>query len=1168
MITSDNKMLLMTQDFEVLSDAPIQTEDFGEEQAIDVGWGSKSTQFHGSLGKTAAQQAKEQAAIAARGSISPDDDRVARVSWRGDGAYYVVSSLDRRTLPGDSQNLRRVLRVYNRLGALQTTSEPVPGLEHPLSWRPSGSLIASTQRFGFPGGGAGNPDRHDILFFERNGLRHGEFTLREPHPAVPSPGQWAYKVRQLTWSCDSSILAVWIERTGGDVVQLWTMGNYHWYLKHEISANRYGDLRFTCVAWHSEDPLRILLLTESKLVDRRLAWDTFASRAVFPFDTGMVAVIDGAGINLTPFRTQNVPPPMSSHTLQVPAASPPVHVAFGGSSDSLAAIWETGLLVLWDLQSVPTLKQGKACSPEVRWQTTLPEYCIWQQVSIQCERDGTTRVAAKGITLEDGADTVHTFVAGQLEDSHTITPFGRGGRVVEAQALPFVWQSPSGELCALDTAKDIPTPTCAFPEFCPSAMRLDAASGQAPFVFVGLGSNGALYAACEGREAVALASNCSSFAATPGFLIYTTTAHEAVFVTTNSLQAHLAENAPLAPETRRVERGSRIVTAVPSAMSLVLQMPRGNLETIYPRPLVLEVVRRDITAENYKAAFVACRKHRIDLNILVEHDREAFMRNIPKFVDHVSEVDHLNLVLAGLGRSGQSAESIGELCDAIRGELERRDIVRYVNTILTAHVVKTLPNLESALSVLLRLRETEPAVVEDAAKYIIFLVDAERLFDTALGMYDFSLVLLIAQFSQKDPREYLPLLRELRAFPPAYQRFRIDEHLKRHERALGHLAQAGDERFAEALAFVEKHRLFVPALGLWPADGAHHKALLDVYGDYLFERKEFAQAALAFETCGKPDKALVAHERALSWRELFALATALGKTQDETRETARRVGEGLSSKRRYAEAATVYLDYADDVDAAVHVLVEGNEFAEAQRLVSKYTRPDLLESSILPGTLEAQAQTSEAIGELREQLAKQRARLDELAARKDTEPEAFYGTGEDDAALHNVDVMTDASAFTAFTRYTKAPTSASVSSRVSRRTSKSKRKLERKAGSGRKGTVDEERYLLTSIGKLCTRLATLQVEVEKLQHTLVALGAKSAEHEEAARALQNDLSVFEKELGEAVEHVWKEERMVPAVRLEEGEVVAATGMIKIDKPLLEAKAWRVLLLDAPVYKEP
>ena len=34
-------------------------------------------------------------------------------------------------------------------------------------------------------------------------------------------------------------------------------------------------------------------------------------------------------------------------------------------------------------------------------------------------------------------------------------------------------------------------------------------------------------------------------------------------------------------------------------------------------------------------------------------------------------------------------------------------------------------------------------------RYVIFLVDADKLFDTALGMYDFSLVLMIAQHAQK-----------------------------------------------------------------------------------------------------------------------------------------------------------------------------------------------------------------------------------------------------------------------------------------------------------------------------------------------------------------------------------------------------------------------------------
>ena len=107
--------------------------------------------------------------------------------------------------------------------------------------------------------------------------------------------------------------------------------------------------------------------------------------------------------------------------------------------------------------------------------------------------------------------------------------------------------------------------------------------------------------------------------------------------------------------------------------------------------------------------------------------------------------------------------------------------------------------------------ESDSDAVEDAVKYIIFLIDADQLFNTALGMYDFALVLMIAQQSQKvcchfsmihfkcsnnlylfqDPREYLPFLRELRALDTYYQRFRINDHLGRRELALENLCLAG-----------------------------------------------------------------------------------------------------------------------------------------------------------------------------------------------------------------------------------------------------------------------------------------------------------------------------------------------------------------------------------------
>ena len=63
--------------------------------------------------------------------------------------------------------------------------------------------------------------------------------------------------------------------------------------------------------------------------------------------------------------------------------------------------------------------------------------------------------------------------------------------------------------------------------------------------------------------------------------------------------------------------------------------------------------------------------------------------------------------------------------------------------------VRDLFVLKRGLIRVKRCPESAPHLVEDAVKYIIFLVDANTLFDLALGMYDFSLVLMIAQYAQK-----------------------------------------------------------------------------------------------------------------------------------------------------------------------------------------------------------------------------------------------------------------------------------------------------------------------------------------------------------------------------------------------------------------------------------
>ncbi|CAE6502632.1 unnamed protein product [Rhizoctonia solani] len=1161
LVNGNDELLVMTKDFDVQFEGPLRPSNLGEEKHTALGWGSKQTQFHGSLGKAAAASEPSTTGQGGIDKPSPDDDTKPRVSWRGDGAFFVVSSLD----PRDTDSSVRKLRFYSsNPPAHLSTSEYTPGLEGVLAWRPSGGLIASTQRFGYEGGGIGRQGRHDVVFFERCGLRRGEFGIRNgfkmESPEINAPARpWSYKVKELLWNADSSILALWIERAGVDCVQLWTTGNYHWYLKQEIVPSGIS-LRYTSVAWHPENALRLICTTTHSVEDRTILWETCASSSASVGSPGCVAVVDGSSVLLTPFRFQNIPPPMSSFKIDLGPNATPVHLAFSADSRSLAVVHPNCSIQVWEL-AIRTGAKGKIACPKVIWENS-PTDGHNRTGNLTCPR----QIALSGssvLVLGSDHDGLHDIVRiTSMTDFESATlKVPRFGRLIGDS----YYQDNSGQVYTIKNRELVKLGS--FPRFCAYGEAIVVNQGE---LLAGLDSSGKLVTCAVSSSADPYVNEIShsvnSFALASGFVMYTTTAHEIKFAPTDSLFSNLGETERASWEVRRVERGSRIVTPIPSAASVVLQLPRGNLETINPRPLVLASVRTDMEKGEFRKAFLACRKHRIDLHILVEYAPAIFTNAPAQFVDQIPEVDYLNLFLTGLGQSKRDAQEITGICDRLRGELEQRGLARYVQSILTAHVVKTPPDVESALKVLHTLRESEPDTVEDAVKYIIFLVDGDQLFNTALGMYDFSLVLMIAQQSQKDPREYLPFLRELRALDTYYQRFRINEYLGKRELALANLKLAGATRFEEAKKYIEKHQLYSKSIELWkghpteyavgiicipdisicpsiPTSGVINlQVVLALYGEWLMERREFSKAGQAFSLAGDSKRAMFAYEKARMWKELFSLAQDAGVAEQDLIDMGLRVAENLVSHARYSEAARVYIDYGQDIPSAVSALTRGNDLSEAFRMVSMHKTHHLIEEIINPEALDLCTQLREDIQEMAEQLDRQGRRLIELKEKKAIDPDGYFGREEPN--LHNVDALTDASGISQFTKYTKALTGTTA-----KRSQKSSKKAARKAG--RKGTANEEEYILASLVKLNQRLEHMQREASQL---IPNLSKFPEEHQALGRQLRDDITQFEQQLGAIIDREW------PVDPEESGPMEPAPAPATISRPPKPVKPKELLKL--------
>lgn len=174
LITKQGYVTLLDECFEALNNFDVSEIAVAEMALVNVGWGKKETQFHGSEGKNK-RVVKE---------VVGDGDNVddtINVCWRSDSLLFAIGYFNKTT------NLRSI-KIFNKDGVLQYISEPLSGkcvvlmykcklltylyyylgVEAVLSWKTTKELIS------FPQSTNGN---YFISFMEKNGLKHGEFII-------------------------------------------------------------------------------------------------------------------------------------------------------------------------------------------------------------------------------------------------------------------------------------------------------------------------------------------------------------------------------------------------------------------------------------------------------------------------------------------------------------------------------------------------------------------------------------------------------------------------------------------------------------------------------------------------------------------------------------------------------------------------------------------------------------------------------------------------------------------------------------------------------------------------------------------------------------------------------------------------------------------------------
>uniref|UniRef100_A0A182MPI0 Elongator complex protein 1 n=1 Tax=Anopheles culicifacies TaxID=139723 RepID=A0A182MPI0_9DIPT len=1149
-----NVVTMIGSEYEPINEVQLQDDTFGDRQFMSVGWGKKETQFHGSEGKAAAT-AKKPIPTTGENDAQEDEhtDDSVNISWRADGEYFAVGYL--------APFGQRAFKVFNKEGALQYTSEKCYGLEGSLAWRPSGQWIAIPQDL---------KTGYVVALFEKNGLRHREIPLT----LDPRAGQ---RVRSLQWSPDSDVLAVhWEdEKKETSNVYLYVIGNYHWYLKQTMSyASR---TTISGLQWdpsHAAGKTLHLLSSGLRLLYERVRFDFRVDRSVglSEDDQAMVAVIDGKRLLLTTFRNAVIPPPMCGYTVELEHSINAVgfirttgrleSIGQDVSPNAFFTVDSFGEITLYDtvftknegryvltgvtvLQKIAASQLNPAnvdgCEGQARVLHHLwlnPNHLVMDHCQLRCSvysmippADGSSLKKLMDTEM-DNSDDIGCIEAYGMDE--TLVEL-LSGRVLEVDGVVNTQHSKIRNHSVL-------------PVFCE---QLYVDRNHPERTVYGFAQNKRhLY-----RDGNLLASDITSALLTESYLLCTTIS-ELKFIALGRSNAEPNNGRDPIVGERRVERGSKLVTVVPKASRTVFQLPRGNLEVINPRVLSLCLIAKHLDALEYYEAFDIMRKERIDLNLLVDHDPSRFLEHLTShFLVQITNVHWLNLFISDLADQDACQKYASNYRDRNRegsplpAGYSMQEKVRFCCERLLAAMdadptVLTLPKitchvkqgqLEQALSLIWTLKQHQPSpeAAEEALRYLLYLVEVNVLYDEALGMYDFGLVLFVATKSQKDPKEYLPFLNELKRMDENYRKYRIDCHLKRYDRALEHIAryEAEEERFQEALELTATHQLHTVALRCYrnSANQDHYRRVCALYGDYLRKGSKHADASLMYERAGDLQQAISSARHALDWRRVVRLSSVCSMPSDAV---LRSLVPALMEAGEYDAAATIAYDHLKDTSLAIDCLVKDHRYERALLMANE---PNLLEK-VRTSFGEYLTTLDETLCAEKEQFLRQKDRLATLReerSRKLSSTAAGEDHGDVDGDCGDCDLYSDSSTI-ASSRHTGT----SGRSGKSHRSSKNRRKHERKLLNLKEGSPFEDIALIDALHTLVVRVCG--VERQRHIRTICQVALELLYDDEGSK-LQREYGALFQLIRYSLDAIWVPEMIVPGMPPGSGSDAAMVG---------------------------
>ncbi|CAL2030513.1 unnamed protein product [Caenorhabditis brenneri] len=985
---------------------------------VNVGWGSESTQFRGSAGKLKPGEKIEKE----REKIEQNSKKTS-VHWRWDGEFVAVSFYS-------EESALRNLTIFDRNGEiLNNMNIRNIYLSHCFAHKPNANLMCSATLEN------GSDDR--IVFYERNGETRNSYVVKWPSNQSES----RRIIERIEWNSTGTILAMQTSLEDGSrsSVEFWHLSNY------EFTRKCFWRFAETTINWKWS-------AVESQNIEILLGSGQFFSIHIVPVASFSDVISQNVVVATDELRMYSlcrrvVPPPMCDYSIQ--------------------------------------------CLSDVVAYTTSPRHvhvitADWKIISFSQDTDGykfnSDRASIDEVLHSEVTDGVICgFVYDEPTESFIIWVASHGKHIVcrvganfeklfEADNIGWIGVNPQNQHIeiALNDGKfvDLTTKETLFKIEQFDSIEVHFAENH----HVILANNSMLFidSSRVSQDAVSILTRG------PDILLIDFD---------NKLRFVDVHSAKTQEDVRDVEAGCELVACDAHSANVILQAARGNLETIQPRRYVMAQTREFLDRKEYISAFKWMKKHRVDMSFAMKYKGEDLQNDMEHWLKSTNDSQLLEQLLVSCTEIFEETGSA--LCLAVArfiGDIEDVERKTKMFPLLLTALLRSKPSrinecLKEVQEHSEKVTERKDVFTRHSLHHISFFVPAKELFNCALSTYDLKLAQQVAEASNYDPKEYLPVLNKLNRVACALERqYRINVVREAWTDAISSLlvldskADGEDVWWNDIKEIVQREALHQKTLTLVKPEDKRYKECCDLYAVELERKVHWKEAALFYELSGNVEKTLKCWEMSRDVDGLAASARRLQVDPGKLKIHAIKMSGALREARQPKELAKALKLAGSASSQIVQVLCDAFEWTEASREIEVGKYEGLRTAAVSRNeqiTMDLERRSAE--------FDKYKKRLTVVRENKLKRVEQF-AAGEVDDLRDDISVISSIS-------------SRSGSSKVSMASTVRRRKqIEKKKSSLKEGGEYEDSALLNALAENYRWLETIGSELCQLIPVLMTVG--------------------------------------------------------------------------------